>query len=51
MEAEVIVGLLTFGGWALTIVKIYRQHTSWYWNLAPMLVGATTVMWMAKIIS
>ncbi len=47
---EIIVALFTFGGWALTIVKIYRKHTKWYWNLAPFIIGFTSCLWLAKVL-
>jgi hypothetical protein len=50
-ELEIIVALFTFGGAALTAVKIVRKHTVWYWNFAPMLVGMCTVLWAAKIVA
>jgi hypothetical protein len=48
-QLEVIVALFTFGGVCLTAVKVLRSHTKWYWNLAPMLVGFTACLWVAKI--
>ena len=48
-QLEAIIFLLTFGSLCLTIVKIARKHTKWYWNLAPFGCGATTILWIAKI--
>lgn len=48
-QIEQIVLLITIGGWALTFVKISHKHTKWYWNLAPALIGATTMLWIARI--
>jgi hypothetical protein len=50
-DIQTIVGLFTFGGVALTIAKTYYKKTSWYWNLAPMLVGFVSCLWLAKIVS
>lgn len=46
---QTIVALFTFGGWALTAVKIYCGHTKWYWNLAPFICGFTSCLWIALI--
>lgn len=48
-QLEIIVALMTFGGVALTIVKVARKHTHYAWNLAPMLVGFCACLWVAKI--
>jgi len=50
-EAEQIALLFTFGGCALTIVKVYRKHTKWYWNLAPFIVGFTSCLWITRIMA
>lgn len=44
---ELIVGLFSFGTLALTIVKIARKHTKWYWNVFPMGLGMCILSWVA----
>jgi len=46
---ELVVGLFTFGGVALTIGNIYYKRTAWYTQAYPMVVGATAILWLAKI--
>lgn len=48
-DIELIVGLFTFGGWALTVVKVARKHTRWWWNMFPFICGFTTALWLARI--
>lgn len=48
-QLEVVIALFTFGSIALTIVKVARKHTAWYWNAFPMLLGFCSCLWVAKI--
>ena len=48
---EQVVSLFTFGSICLTIVKVYRKHTAWYWNLAPAVMGACALAWVAYFVA
>lgn len=47
-EIEMVVAAVTLvAAWG-TIIKISEKHTAWYWNFAPALIGATSIMWLAR---
>jgi len=46
---ELIVAVITVISLYYTLCKIARKETKWYWNFAPFGLGATTILWIARI--